>query len=260
METTLTSGSLALAAHLALPRTAAGVGVPAVVIAHGFPSGPGVGNDPAATHPELADRIANEMGWATLSFSARGCGASQGEFSLGGWREDILAAVAHMRDLPDVWGVWLVGFGTGGALAVGAAAAEPAVRGVAALAAPADFNDWADHPRRLLEHARSQGIIRSANFPPSMDVWVEELRNLAAADAVAGMVDRDLLVVHGADDELVPSFDARVLADAHGHAELRIIDGAGHQLRHDPRAVACLLGWLDRQRNAAQAQRVAGPT
>ena len=33
-------------------------------------------------------------------------------------------------------------------------------------------------------------------------------------------------------------------------AELRIIAGAGHQLRHDPRAVAVLLGWLDRQANA----------
>jgi uncharacterized protein len=47
----------------------------------------------------------------------------------------------------------------------------------------------------------------------------------------------------------VPVFDARVLADAHGSAELRLINGAGHRLRHDPRAVAVLLGWLDRQRH-----------
>ena len=44
-------------------------------------------------------------------------------------------------------------------------------------------------------------------------------------------------------------FDARVMADAHGHGELRIVSGAGHDLRHDPRAVAILLGWLDRQRH-----------
>jgi putative redox protein len=40
-----------------------------------------------------------------------------------------------------------------------------------------------------------------------------------------------------------------VLSDAHGHAELRIVPGAAHDLRHDPRAVAVLLGWLDRQRH-----------
>jgi putative redox protein len=44
-----------------------------------------------------------------------------------------------------------------------------------------------------------------------------------------------------------------VLADAHGHAELRIIDGAGHQLRYDPRAVAVLLGWLDLQRSQSSS-------
>ena len=47
----------------------------------------------------------------------------------------------------------------------------------------------------------------------------------------------------------MPTVDARLLAEAHGSAELRMIAGAGHRLRHDPRAVAVLLGWLDRQRN-----------
>ena len=42
--------------------------------------------------------------------------------------------------------------------------------------------------------------------------------------------------------------DARALADAaDGEVELRILSGAGHRLRHDPRAIAVLLGWLDRQ-------------
>jgi putative redox protein len=70
--------------------------------------------------------------------------------------------------------------------------------------------------------------------------------------------------MHGSDDDLVPVFDARVLVDAHGDAELRIIGGAGHRLRHDPRAIAVLLGWLDRCRNQRRAapppQRAASDT
>jgi putative redox protein len=46
-----------------------------------------------------------------------------------------------------------------------------------------------------------------------------------------------------------------VLGDAHGEADLRFIAGAGHRLRHDPRAVAVLLGWLDRQKHRAPAGR-----
>jgi pimeloyl-ACP methyl ester carboxylesterase len=58
-------------------------------------------------------------------------------------------------------------------------------------------------------------------------------------------------VMHGDDDESVPPSDARQLATAHGLAELSLFAGAGHRLRHDPRAVAVLFGWLDRVRNAA---------
>jgi putative redox protein len=57
--------------------------------------------------------------------------------------------------------------------------------------------------------------------------------------------------MHGQDDDIVPTADSRVLAQAHGAAELQIVSGAGHRLRHDPRAMAVLLGWLDRQRTLA---------
>jgi putative redox protein len=57
------------------------------------------------------------------------------------------------------------------------------------------------------------------------------------------------LLLHGDDDESVPAGDSRQLAEAHGAAEMRVIDGAGHRLRHDPRAMAVMMGWLDRQQN-----------
>jgi putative redox protein len=69
-----------------------------------------------------------------------------------------------------------------------------------------------------------------------------------AADAVAQIAPRPLLVLHGTDDNVVPVDDARTLIEAAGpSAELRLVHAAGHELRHDPRAVAALLGWLDRQ-------------
>lgn len=253
MDLRIPSGSVELAAHLAPPKVATASAPPGVVIAHGFPSWPGAAGDPGATHPELADRMGNEMGFVALAFSARGCGGSMGSFSPQGWLDDLVAAAHYLRDDAGAGSVWLVGFGTGGALAVCAAAQLDWVSGVATLGAPADFQDWAAHPRRLVRHAEEQGIVRSGGQVPSAERWAQELRQLSAADAAARLGDRPLLVLHGADDDLVPVFDARVLADAHGAAELRIIDGAGHQLRHDPRAVATLLGWLDRQRNSARA-------
>ena len=222
---------------------------PAVVIAHGYPSDVSSAAVAAAALPELADRIASEMGWVAMAVALRGCGESEGSFSLGGWLDDLHASVAHLRADGRVSGIWLVGFGTGGALSICAAATDPEVRGVATLGAPADFDDWASHPRRLLEHAREVGMIPDPTFPPDMDGWSRELKELRAVAFAPRLAPRALLVVHGSDDDLVPAFDARVLVDAHGSAELRIMTGAGHRLRHDPRVVAVLLGWLDRQRH-----------
>lgn len=253
------SGNL-LAAHLARPPMRADVTeVPAVVLAHGYPSDVSAAADAASSLPELADRIATEMGWLAMALAFRGCGGSEGSFSLGGWLEDLRAAADHLRATEQVSGVWLVGFGTGGALAICAAADDIEVRGVATLGAPADFDDWASHPRRLLEHAREVGMIAEPTFPADLDAWSRELKELRAVASAPVLVPRPLLVVHGSDDDLVPVFDARVLVDAHGDAELRIMNGAGHRLRHDPRAVAVLLGWLDRQRQVRVRRSATKP-
>ncbi len=220
-----------------------------MVLCHGYPS-TGTAASAPESMPELADRIATEMGWAALAFAYRGCGDSEGQFSLAGWMDDIASAVAFIDGTVRPSGTWLAGFGTGGSLVVCAAAADPHIQGVAALGAPGDFDDWASHPRRLLDHGREVGVITDPAFPASLDAWSRELRAIRAVACVDAYAPRPLLVVHGSEDDVVPSFDARVLADAHGSAELRFIHGAGHSLRHDPRTVAVLLGWLDRQRHA----------
>lgn len=250
MESTFPSGGLTLRAHRAKPAHGrVGDNPPAVVVVHGFPGVNGA-EQATASYPELADRIATELGWVVVVPALRGAGGSEGHFSLGGWLDDVVAAIAHLRSTALPGGIWLVGFGTGGALCACAASRDPAIKGVAMLGTPADFDDWASQPRRLLQHARSIGLIRDPAFPPAFDRWSRELRDVRAVQCMAKVAPRPALVVHGTDDESVPQFDARVLADAHGGAELSMIAGAGHVLRHDPRAVAILLGWLDRQRTS----------
>ena len=226
--------------------------VPAVLICHGFPSGPGGGANTSATFPELARRISTELGWVAMVPYFRGMPGSEGSFSLDGWRDDLVAAVRHLRDSENVGvqvgGVWAVGFGTGAGLAICAAVIDPTIRGVGALATPADWSDWAKNPRRLLLHARDAGLVSDTDFPTDFESWAGALASVSPEASVADLFPRDLLLVHGSDDNAVPPLDARALAAAHGSADLRMISGAGHHLRHDPRAIAVLLGWLVRQR------------
>ncbi len=236
-----------LEGHLAVPDDDAEFASAAVVFVHGFPSGEVWADRIGADLPELADRAADQLRWFALALRFRGCGESTGDFSLQGWVDDVSAAVEffHTRHGPER--IWLCGFGTGGAVGLIAGAADRRVSGVALGGSPADFDDWAANPNRLLAHAKRVGAISSGSFPEDVDAWKDQLRKIRAVEAAEVFAPRPLLVLHGLEDELVPNFDARLIADAHRSADLRVIGGAGHQLRHDPRAVAVLLGWLGRQ-------------
>ncbi len=249
MDDRVVSDGLRLVAHISRPPGRTTGGHPAVVLSHGYPTVVESAATAAHTMPELADRIAAEMGWIAIAVALRGCSGSEGQFSIGGWLDDITATVDFVEKEERPLGVWLAGFGTSGGLAICAGARDHRIRGVAALGAPADFDDWAGQPRRLLQHARAIGLIGDPAFPPAFDAWSRELR-VRAVQCMGSVTPRPVLVLHGTDDESVPPFDARVLADANPGAELRVIAGAHHGLRQDPRAMAILLGWLDRQRTA----------
>lgn len=250
-QTVIESDGPRLRAHLASPSSGAGgVGGPrhGLVVVHGLPAGPRGAATSAQTYPSLADRLAAEGGWAVLSLNLRGSGESEGDFSLGGWLTDVHRAVAHLRAAVDVEVVSLAGFGAGGALALCAAGEDQDVGGVISFGAPADFDWWAGDPRRAIEEARSMGLVRAPGFPASFEAWARELHEIRPLALIGKIPPRPVLLVHGADDTVVPTTDARALADAaEGHVDLRILAGAGNRLRHDPRAVAILLGWLDRQ-------------
>lgn len=252
MDYSFDSGGLVLSGHLAEPADG-GANPPGLVLCHGFPTRGRESPQSGISFPELADRIASELGWLVLAMNFRGCGNAEGNFSLRGWLDDVQAAVGHVCELGAV-GVWLVGYGTGGSLAVVEGARNRRVRGVGAMATPSGFDDWAKHPRRLLLHARQVQVIKDQAFPEDFDAWSAELRSVKPLESAAALAPRPLLVMHGDRDDLTQLGNGRAIAEAHGSAELRVLSGAGHELRHDPRAVAVLMGWLRRQRIASEIE------
>jgi uncharacterized protein len=247
MSLHIDSDGIELRSYLAMPADFSGAR--GLVLCHGFPQAPREAASAGLRYAELADRIVSRVDMAVMTLNFRGTGQSEGDFSLGGWLTDLKAAVRDMRTQHGIEEVWLAGFGAGGSLALYLAGVDAEIRGVATFSARAHFDDWADNGPELLIHCRRFGMIKNDGFPADPEAWADELRTVRPLDVVDRIPPRPVMIVHGADDDRVPVQDARDLADRIGETvDLRIIHGADHRLRHDPRIVALLLGWLDDQR------------
>ena len=218
-----------------------------VVICHDLPRSTGSANDVAQTYPALADRLTRETGLKVVTGTLRGAGASEGDFSAAGWTDDLgrLIEAEVAADAPR----WLVGFGFGGALALHLAAVDDRVAGVACLGAPADLDSFTRDPTQLWERCVRTGVIRTPGFPTDPDAWAAEIAALHPKADAEQLKGRPFLVIHGADDPDISVDDARALSEAAtGPSDLRVVFGAGHWLRADPRVIAILVGWLERRR------------
>ena len=238
-----------LVGQLALPPGAER-GAAAVVLCHGFPSPPRGARASGEGYAELADFVADETGAAVLTFTFRGCGRSAGDFSLNGWIDDLAVAVDWMTKTRNVVEVGVAGFSAGGAVALCCAARDERISSVAGFAVPATFDDWSNEPRKFLDTCRSLGVVRDKAFPVDVAAWAQEFVAESARRAVSNLGKRPVMLVQGYDDDVVAPTDARqleaVIAQRHGDVELRMLFGAGHRLRHDPRAIAVLVGWASR--------------
>jgi putative redox protein len=235
----------AIETSIALPPKATATGR-LLLLCHGLPLNTGGGKIASHQLPELAERFSAETGWSAGVASLRGVGRSPGTFSASGWREDLTSVIETLGK--DHEGIVLAGFGFGGALALAAAVDREDVRGVATLATPADLAAWCGPPVHFAAACvRADVVGAPALLEP--DALVADVLALDPLGSIAALSRRRLMIVHGAEDRIVAPSAARALVDAAGgRAELRIIQGAGHWLRPDPRMVATVTGWLDRFR------------
>lgn len=221
---------------------------PAVCICHGVPSG----NPPDPMdggYPALAERICRE-GFAVSIFNFRGTGDSGGNLDILDWTHDLKAVIDHLWELETIDRSYLalVGFSAGAAVSIYTAAQDKRVSRVAACACPADFSLFteAEQPRSNVDRLRRIGAIKDDDFPPSIEEWLGNFRAVTPIDHASGIAPRPLLLVHGNRDETVDVSHARRLYEKAGEPkEIVIIDGVGHRLRQEERAVSTVLEWLN---------------
>jgi uncharacterized protein len=216
-----------------------------VLLLHGIPSTDPP--DPGDTgYPGLARRLAQE-GFAAAWIDMRAVRSSPGYFSIAGWVRDATAALYAAGSLEGVDGpVAIVGSSAGGAVGAEVIGRGSPVSALVLLAAPASWVSFADDAheglRRITEDA---GMAVAPEVLADPTEWAAEFDSVRTEESI-GRLDCPVLVVHSADDDVVPVDHARRIADRTRRVELRILEGAGHQLRRDARALELVIDFLER--------------
>ena len=235
--------------RLYLPAEGDQTPYPAVCVCHGIPAQKPAPNDRG--YPLLAERICRE-GLAVLIFNFRGTGASAGNLDILGWTRDLKAVIDYLSALPEVDRSHLsvLGFSGGAAVSVYVAGQDNRGSSIVNCACPAEFTflTEVDEPQSVINHFRDIGAIRDKDFPYSVKDWLGGFKLVSPIKHVAGIAPRPLLLVHGSKDELVDVGHAHQLyAGAGEPKQIIVIDGAGHRLRQNDKAMAIVINWLKSQ-------------
>lgn len=222
-----------------------------VVVCHGLPKGgedPDKENDPG--YPALAARFVKE-GFVVVLFNFRGTGNSTGSLEPAKWPQDlsdVLDWVVHNNPAGQSGRHFaVIGFSAGGAAAICAAALDDRIDPLICMAAPADFGflQIEGNEELLFSHYRQAGMILD-DYDKSPEEWVLNFSALSAKKCIDCVKSRRAFFVHGTEDDTVPVIHAELLAGKFpGKSKLLLIEGAGHRLRLDERAVEAAVFYLN---------------
>ena len=242
MELPVSSDDNALAYSYVTPAEPRGI----VVLFHGIPSI----NPPAPDdrgYPGWAEDLAAK-GWLAVWGDLRARGASSGYFSIEGWVRDALAVIDAVRDVEEARNLplALIGSSAGGCVSAEAIRRGAKADALALLGAPAAWlffaGDGATGVRKITQEA---GMALDPAVMADPSSWATEFETITTENAIAD-VRVPTLILHGTADDIVPVEHAHMIAERAPTAELVIVDGAPHILRHDAKAMTVLDDWLDR--------------
>ena len=208
---------------------------PGIVIVHGWESNRGR----SMAHV----RYLRAAGFHCLAIDVRGHGDNPPEelpVEVPEFGEDAAAAARWLAARPDVSAVGLLGHSMGGAGAIVAAAAEPAIRAVVAMSSPADLVRMTRQTFEMAELTIPRPIATPLAYLTAALMVVPRRHSLddASACVAAWRYRGPLLLVHGEDDHGVPVAHMELVAEAARGArtdpgsapvETLVVPGYGHR-------------------------------
>jgi pimeloyl-ACP methyl ester carboxylesterase len=194
--------------------------------------------DNRASGVSIADRF-RKRGFDVLAYDSRAHGESDGEACTYGYyeKDDLRKALELLPIRPVV----VLGVSLGGAVALQAAADDPRITAVVAVATFSDL--------RIVAAERAPFIATRGDIDAAFELAERQARfkvEDVSPSRAAARIRAPVFLIHGARDrETVPEHSQRIFAALKGEKRLLLVPGAGHNdaLRAD--VWGEIDGWLD---------------
>ncbi len=212
-----------------------------VVIGHGV-----TGNKDRPALIALAEGLA-DAGIAALRFSFSGNGDSEGKFS----DSTITKEVADLGNVLDVLNdhkVCYVGHSMGGAVGVLRAAADERIEVLVSLAGMVHTEAFAD--REFGDVTPDKGFMWDEPDCPLSQTYIDDMATIESVAKQASKFGGPWLLVHGAEDDIVPIQDSiDILQFANEPTELIELPGVDHVFSDDgtPIMVEKVVMWINKE-------------
>ncbi len=210
-----------------------------VILGHGLS-----GNKDRPLLVALANGI-SALGWPCLRISYSGNGGSDGDFTKSCPTKEIADLQSVLDLVPHEVRVAYIGHSMGGAVGVLTAARDSRVHGLVTLAGMADMVGFLK--REFSDLTPGAGFMWDDESLPYSQIFADDLTQIENTFSAAEAVTQPWLVIHAADDDLVPIQDSRdAFAKAGGEKAWLEISHAGHSFDESshPQIVQAIQEWL----------------
>lgn len=213
-----------------------------LLLAHGL-----TGNKERPLIKALAAGLSSR-GYPCLSFSFAGHGESEGRFKDMTITKEIADLFSIIKALPSHLKLGYIGHSMGGAVGVLSAARDERIRMLVTICGMAQTAAFCD--REFGDVTPDEGCMWEEPEHPLSQAFVDDLHQIGDTLGAATAVKAPWLLIHSADDDLIPLSDSReAYAAAEQPKRLVEIPNGGHSFDEAtyPRVIDAIDDWLKEQ-------------
>ncbi|MEM3526545.1 MAG: prolyl oligopeptidase family serine peptidase, partial [Candidatus Jordarchaeaceae archaeon] len=183
---------------------------------------------------------------AALIFNFQGTSGSEGEFSFSSWARNVSDAISYLASSPhiDSERLGLMGFSGGAFVSWSVVAKDSRIKAFASCSSPSDLTKM-----RMIEEgiklAKKMGILRINNIDKARKELRIDLQELSPVKWAEKISPRPVLIIHGAQDDLIPVKSAYELYEkAKEPKKILIFENTDHVIRNNEEAMNTVADWI----------------